>query len=159
MRRIRNIAVGVLGTAAVLSLTATPAVAGPYASGTVTSPSANTVLVKLNNLTESNRKCGFRLEGMAGYSTPSQVIAPKSTWTLMLVDVPSGNYSAKWECDAFAGGGIFVQVDGKESGTTRIGSSSVRPTSGATSPTVSSPGTVATPSADESPTYFGSLGS
>lgn len=35
MKILRSLAVGVLGTAVALSLTAVPAVAGPYASGTV----------------------------------------------------------------------------------------------------------------------------
>ena len=94
--------------------------AAPYSSGAVSSPAANTIVYRINNLTDHVRGCEAFLDGRVSYTTPRQRIAPRTTAVLTVTDVPAGNYSTWWSCDSFANGRSVVTVLGTSTGEPRF---------------------------------------
>lgn len=127
MRRV-GLGVAAVGATAALALPAAPAQAAPYSSGSVSSPSPNTVVYTVNNLTDSNRSCRVFLSGAVSYDSPDKRIPPKSTLKYTLVDVPAGNYSTWWACNSFANGKTLVTVTGKSTGKPRLATAAPAPT-------------------------------
>ncbi|MCZ4653062.1 hypothetical protein O4157_16745 [Gordonia amicalis] len=86
----------------------------------VSSPSENTIVYRINNLTDHVRGCEAFLSGSVSYTTPRQRIAPRTTAVLTVTDVPAGNYSTWWACDSFANGRSVVTVLGTSTGKPRF---------------------------------------
>lgn len=120
MRTLTRFGIGMCSVGAAVAVAVSPAAAAPYSSGTISSPTNNTIVYRITNLTDSVRSCEAFLSGRVKYTTPRKRIPPKTTEIFTVAGVPAGNYSTWWACSSFANGKQVVTVLGASSGTPHL---------------------------------------
>ncbi|UXA19118.1 hypothetical protein [Mycobacterium sp. SMC-4] len=112
MRNLKRAVLVASVSGAALTLSHAAAHAAPNPTVALSSPAENTAVISItNHLTKPNR-CGARLNGFEEYLTPYTTVAPQSTITFTMTNVPAGNYSVWWGCDGYTGDRRLVMVGG-----------------------------------------------
>jgi len=114
MRNAARATVVVSSVGAALTLCAAVASAkGPNDSMVLTSPEANTAVFAITNGATKPVFCSAELHGFDRYGTQTRTIAPMSTITFTMVNIPAGNYSVRWNCNGGSDGDKrFISIGG-----------------------------------------------
>jgi hypothetical protein len=113
MRNITRAAVIFSSLGAALTLGNPSAYAGPNPSMVMSAPNVNTAVVSITNNLTSRTRCGARLYGFEEYDTPYTDVAPQSTITFTMTNVPAGNYSVWWACNGHTGDKRLMSIGGE----------------------------------------------
>jgi len=86
---------------------------GPNDSLVLSSPAPNTAVFSITNGSDRQTTCRAGLRGFHDYGTQTRPVAPQSTLTFTMNNVPAGIYSAWWNCNGGSDGDRrLVSVDG-----------------------------------------------
>ena len=85
---------------------------GPNPTVNMSAPEPNMAIVSITNRLDDSTSCGARLYGFEEYDTPYTTVAPRSTITFTMTNVPAGNYSVWWACDGYTGDKRLISVGG-----------------------------------------------
>lgn len=104
--------VSLIGVAVTVG-SATAHAKGPNDSLVVSSADPNTAVFNITNGASDPVFCHAELHGFATYSTQTRTVAPGSTITFTMINVPAGTYTVRWNCNGGSDGDKrILSVDG-----------------------------------------------